>query len=81
MNTVRRSSAFPRTPSAGLSHPADVIVEIIYHYSSREKKIVSTDGNDEGSMQGMVQLVGCLICLNERTQREARDASCTFKSK
>ena len=35
------------------------------------KKIVSTDGNDEGSMQGRLQLVGCLICLNERTQTEA----------
>lgn len=35
------------------------------------KKIVSTDGNDEGSVQGMLQLVGCLICLNERTQTEA----------
>lgn len=62
-------------------HPADVIVEITYHYSGREKKIVSSDGNDEGSMQDMLQLVGCLIRLNERPQTEARDASCTFKSK
>lgn len=38
-------------------HPAVAIIEIIYHYYGREEKIVSTDDNDEGSAQGLSQLV------------------------
>lgn len=85
VNPVRRGSSFPSYPVSIRPHlivhfhPAVVIVEIIYHYSGREKKLVSTDENDEGNAQGLLQLVGWrnaslhhvgLMCLNERTQTE-----------
>lgn len=61
-------------------HPAVAVIEIIYHYYGREEKIVSTDGNDEGSVQGLSQLVEWrnaslhdvdLICLKEHMQTKA----------
>lgn len=61
-------------------HPAGAIIEIIYHYYGREEKIVSTDDNDEGSVQGLSQLVEWrnaslqdvgLICPKEHMQTKA----------
>lgn len=57
-------------------HPAVAIIEIIYHYYGREEKIVSTDDNDEGSAQGLSQLVEWrndvgLICPKEHMQTKA----------